>query len=275
MQNCGAARATTMTFLKHERLMNPPSKLTRLMVASIVSLALLYSTLSGSLFKSMMPSELFGYTYARSTLAALSDVIALTGTILMLTRIRIDDLLHVAGLTGAIQRPLLWFLLVFTPVTLVSLLLSNPLPSISLEDIVWLAIGSPLIEEVFYRGLAIGLLVSVCGWRWWIACVWPAVFFALAHLWQGAEMISVAGVTAITLLGGLFFGWLFVKWKFNLWPAILAHIGMNLIWSVFALGDDATGGLAGNIVRAITVLLAIAGTLWMTSKDHRNTINAQ
>lgn len=116
-----------------------------------------------------MPSELFGYAYARSTLAALSDVIALTGTLLILTRIRIRELLRVAGLTREIQRPLLWFLLVFTPVTLVSLLLSNPLPSISLENIVWLAIGSPFIEEVFYRGLAVGLLVSVCGWRWWIA----------------------------------------------------------------------------------------------------------
>lgn len=252
--------------------MNPPAldQSSRLVVASVVSLSLLYSTASGLLFTSVMPAGAFGFTYARAAIAALSDVVVLIVAILVFTPLRIRDLLRVSGLNQPILRPMVWFLLVFSPVSALALLLSQSIPSVSPEEIAWLAIGSPFVEEVFYRGLAVGLLVVVCGWRWWIACVWPAIFFALAHLWQGGDVVSVAGVTAITLLGGLFFGWLFVRWQFNLWPAILAHIGMNLLWNVFALGESAIGGLTGNIIRAITVLLAIVATLRMTPKGHRS-----
>ena len=75
--------------------------------------------------------------------------------------------------------------------------------------------------------------------------------FGLVHATQGQDPASIAGIVAITGLGGLLFGWLFVRWDFNLWPPILLHIGMNSLWIVFALGDDALGGWLGNALRLI------------------------
>jgi membrane protease YdiL (CAAX protease family) len=97
----------------------------------------------------------------------------------------------------------------------------------------------------------------------WQACLLPAMFFGVAHLWQGNDLMSIAGVVIITGLGGLLFGWLFVRWNFNLWPAVLLHIGMNSLWTVFALGENAIGSEMGNMLRLTTVLLAIILSLRM------------
>jgi membrane protease YdiL (CAAX protease family) len=29
--------------------------------------------------------------------------------------------------------------------------------------------------------------------------------------------------------GGLLFGWLYVRWGFNLWPAFFVHAGLNTL----------------------------------------------
>ncbi|MEZ5958085.1 MAG: CPBP family intramembrane glutamic endopeptidase [Hyphomonadaceae bacterium] len=83
------------------------------------------------------------------------------------------------------------------------------------SDIAWAGVGGPIAEEFVYRGLALGVLIRWCGWPIWLACIWPAVFFGAAHFAQGEDWGSVAGIVAITGLGGVLFGWLFVRWRFN------------------------------------------------------------
>ncbi|MCR5873053.1 CPBP family glutamic-type intramembrane protease [Phenylobacterium sp. J426] len=92
----------------------------------------------------------------------------------------------------------------------------------------------------------------------------PALMFGLVHAGQGSDPASIAGVVAITGLGGLLFGWLFVRWDFNLWPPILLHVGMNSLWIVFALGENALGGWLGNALRLGIVVGAVLLTLRMT-----------
>ena len=133
-------------------------------------------------------------------------------------------------------------------------------------DLFWQGVGFPVIEEVIYRGLAVGALILWAGWRWWAACLLPALLFGLVHAGQGTDLGSVAGIVAITGLGGLLFGWLFVRWDFNLWPPILLHVGMNSLWIVFALGETALGGWLGNGLRLAVVAGAVVLTLVMTRR---------
>ncbi|MFT3811091.1 MAG: CPBP family intramembrane metalloprotease [Micropepsaceae bacterium] len=124
--------------------------------------------------------------------------------------------------------------------------------------------GAPVVEEVLYRGLAVGVLIRWCGWNWLAACLWPAVFFGLAHIWQGESLGETAAVVGITAFGAVLFGWLYVRWGFSLWPPILLHIGMNMQWLVFDLGETAIGGVTGNVLRFGVVALAVGATFWLT-----------
>jgi hypothetical protein len=85
-------------------------------------------------------------------------------------------------------------------------------------------------------------------------------FFAIAHFAQGKDWQSALGIVAITGLGGMLFGWLFVRWRFNLWPAILLHIGLNSLFLCFDLGENALGGWLLNGMRIGVVLIAV----WVT-----------
>lgn len=131
------------------------------------------------------------------------------------------------------------------------------------SDIAWKGVVGPIAEEFVYRGLALGILIRWCGWPIWLACIWPAVFFGVAHFGQGQDWGSVAGIVAITGLGGILFGWLFVRWRFNLWPAILLPVGLNSIWLVFELGENALGGSIGNILRFTVIAIAVGATVWL------------
>ena len=52
----------------------------------------------------------------------------------------------------------------------------------------------------------------------------------------------------------------------NLWPAIILHVGLNALWLIFALGENAVGGWFGNAVRLAVVIFAIAGTLMLAPR---------
>jgi len=112
--------------------------------------------------------------------------------------------------------------------------------------------------------------MGLCGWRFFPAALAPALLFGLAHISQGSEPMEIAGIVAITAVGGLLFGWLFVRWGFNLWPAIFVHMGLNALWSVFALGDNAIGGWFGNALRLAVIAAGVGLTLLLAPKPARN-----
>jgi uncharacterized protein len=176
---------------------------------------------------------------------------------------------RVFGLTGLkapVVRPLIWAAILFTPALLIAALSAPVASGVTGPDLFWQGAGFPVIEEVIYRGLAVGALILWAGWRWWAACLLPALLFGLVHAGQGTELMEVAGIVAITGLGGLLFGWLFVRWGFNLWPPILLHVGLNSLWIVFALGETALGGWLGNGLRLAVVIGAIVLTVVMTRR---------
>ncbi|MFK7936456.1 MAG: lysostaphin resistance A-like protein [Saprospiraceae bacterium] len=126
-------------------------------------------------------------------------------------------------------------------------------------DLLSTLIGATM-EEVVYRGVLFGFLYRFAGWKFLPAVLLNALIFASAHLYQGSGLEQTMGIFAVTLTGGLWFAWLYIKWDNNLWIAIGLHFFMNLSWGVFAVGDTALGGWGANVFRIMTIVLSIVYT---------------
>lgn len=229
-----------------------------LAIALAVTASLIYSTISGSLWHSPLNVEwVTQVPYLRSALISLSDILVMVVLVSVAARSKPLAVLKLAGLHAPMRMPLIWALGLFVPALLISLYAAPMASDLGARDFVWPTILGPISEEILYRGLAVGVLIRWCGWPLLIACLWPAVFFGAAHTWQGADLESLIGVVAITGLGGLLFGWLYARWSYNLWPPILLHIGLNSLWTLFDLGENAIGGWFGNVLRMTIVIAAV------------------
>jgi len=236
-----------------------------LLVAAAVAAALIWTTFSGGLVRPLLKG--LDAPYAGAVGANLSDLVVMLLLLGLAAPAGPRRLFGLTGLAAPIARPLIWAAILFVPAVAIAALAAPVSREFTGLDLFWQGVGFPVIEEVIYRGLAVGALIRWAGWRWWAACLLPAVMFGLVHAGQGQDPGSVAGVVAITGFGGLLFGWLFVRWGFNLWPAILLHIGMNSLWIVFALGENALGGWLGNGLRLAVVAGAILLTLRMAPRS--------
>lgn len=234
-----------------------------LLIAAAVSLALAWSMVSGDIVRQLALPRI---PYLGSGVATFSDLVVMVGLGALTARRTPGWVLSRAGVANLRPRHFGWALLVFAPVVTAAAMIARLAPGLGAQDFVWPGVLGPLTEELFYRGLAVGLLMRAAGWRLLPAVLWPAIFFGAAHLWQGSAPLETAGVVAITGAGGLLFGWIFVRWGYALWPPILLHIGMNCLWTTFDLGETALGGGLGNALRATTVILAIGLTLWLAPR---------
>lgn len=242
-----------------------PFSVRALAIAAAVSLALFYSTQSGALLRPFLV-ELPRIPYLGSAITSILDAVVLIAFAALAAWRTPWSIAGLAGLAMPIARPFLWALIWFVPAGALCLILATPASDVGATDIAWLGFGGPISEEIVYRGLAVGILVRLCGWHWLAACLLPAVFFGLAHWGQSDDPGSIAGIVALTGVGGLLFGWLFVRWGFNLWPAILLHVGLNTLWLVFDLGENALGGWLGNAMRLGLIVIAVAATFWLAPR---------
>lgn len=239
----------------------------RLALAVGIVVALIESSFGSKLIKPfLLETPLKNFTGGVSIALYLIDIVFLVAIILALAPRNRPPLLKLSGLSAPILRPLLFALLLFAPAAAVAAWQTSLATNFDAFDLVYGGLLFPAFEEIGYRGLAIGALMALCGWRFLYAALLPAALFGLAHFWQGRSPEEVAGVLAVTAAGGLLFGWLFVRWGFNLWPPMLLHMGLNLLWTIFALGETALGGWLGNALRIGVVAGAIALTFLMAPK---------
>ncbi len=129
------------------------------------------------------------------------------------------------------------------------------------------AVMAAIGEEVIFRGFLFGQLHRRVGLWFIVAASASAILFGMGHLYQGAELLEMAGVFAVTAIGGIWFSWLFKRWQYNLWVPINFHLLMNLYWSVFEAGSNALGGVEANVYRLLTILISIGLTLWLAPDD--------
>jgi uncharacterized protein len=207
-------------------------------------------------------SALKGLPFGYATLTNAFDIVALALSIRLIGGVRWGEIWQTVGLTTPVRAALLMAVLIFAPIAALLAATTPRDPTAAPLDLAMTGFVFPIAEEIVFRGLAVGTLLAAAGWRLIPALIAPAILFGIVHLAQGDDAMEAAGVFAITLSGGLLFGWLYHRWGRNLWPAIMMHVGLNTIWSLFALGDNAIGGWLGNVLRLTAVATAIALSIW-------------
>lgn len=139
----------------------------------------------------------------------------------------------------------------------------------SWELFVTYALSAGILEEVMYRGFLFGMLYRYCNWRFWWAALPTAIIFTFGHFYQAHDLLSCLQVFGVTAIGSIFFSWLYVAWRNNLFVPIFLHTFMNAMWGMFQVDDvsNSVGNVATNTGRVLTLLLAIFFTCWYRKRN--------
>lgn len=116
-------------------------------------------------------------------------------------------------------------------------------------------------EEFYYRGFFFGQIFKNTRLGFFPSIILSALVFASLHLYQSNDPNTLIGIFITTFLGAGLFAWLYVEWNYNLWLPIGLHFFMNLSWEMFSVSDNAFGDLEANIIRGLTIIFAIVGTI--------------
>lgn len=170
------------------------------------------------------------------------------------------NVLHELGLKQGLRDGIKWGFFITLPMLVGYAAVSKSF-TFSVADLIAYSVLAALAEEVLFRGFLFGQLSRYANWKLWMGALAEASIFGFAHLYQASSLTSAAGIFAVTFAGGMLFGWLFIRWNYNLWLPIVLHMLMNAYWSVFGMGTNALGGTWGNVFRAASVILAIVVTL--------------
>ena len=175
----------------------------------------------------------------------------------------IRSILERLGLSGNAPRALAFGIAASLPMLLGFALSFHLNSHLEFLSVLFLDFFSPLVEEVEFRGFGVLQLQRGTGWPFWVA-VWPsAILFGYRHSEEGQSKLEMLGLFLLTGLGGVVFAWLAYKWK-SLWVAVTLHIGMNLWWDIFSVSNNAIGGWLPFALQTLTILIAVAGTLYLT-----------
>jgi uncharacterized protein len=122
-------------------------------------------------------------------------------------------------------------------------------------------------EEIFFRAFLFGQLFRHVKLGFLPAVVINGLIFGLLHIYQAHNLVDSIGIFAITFSGAIWFAWLFVEWKENLWLPIFVHFFMNFYWHIFSTEKTAMGRLMLNLPRIITIVLSIYVTIKIIRKN--------
>ncbi len=118
------------------------------------------------------------------------------------------------------------------------------------------ALLAPIGEELLFRGYAVGRLVEA-GWT---------RGRALLALDAGLAEALLSGL--ITAAGGVWYGWIFLRWGRSVWVPLLAHVCMNAWWILGEVGPTAgSGGLLPNLGRGLAIALITVATVRWTERE--------
>jgi len=137
-----------------------------------------------------------------------------------------------------------------------------------LASIMRSVVRAPLMEEFLFRGLLVAAVICALGRsgvRAATNAVLAAALFGLLHVdWTLDGVTRGWPALLVTMVGGLWFAWLMLRWN-TIWVPVVLHAGMNLGWFMLGAGGGAGGGGAlANLLRAATIVIAIAWTMRAT-----------
>lgn len=228
-----------------------------------ILLAMLACELDSELLRAITQREWFAtFPYGWPLLLNTFDLAALTLCLWAVGGVSGSSQWAAIGLAKPVAAPTLFGAILFVPAFCAAWIASGLASEVKADELVFGGLIFPVYEKVIFRGLAIGALMLHFRWPFWIAALLPSLFFGVFHMWQGDSVEEALGIAAITAFGGVWFGWIYWKWDFNLWPAIWLHAGLNSAWTLFALGENAMGGQLGNIISVAVIAGSIALTIW-------------
>lgn len=128
-------------------------------------------------------------------------------------------------------------------------------------------VAAAFFEELYFRGFLYGQVYRYTNFGFIPSVIAGAILFASVHMYQSSDPVELAGIFAVTFLGGLFFAWMYTEWNHNIWVPVGVHFFMNVFWMLFSAGDNALGGLYANVFRVMTIILVICLTLVYKKKN--------
>jgi uncharacterized protein len=123
-------------------------------------------------------------------------------------------------------------------------------------------VGGPLGEEFGWRGYAMSALLAQTTWR--IASLLLGLVWGLWHLplfFMGGTAQSQMPIFVFMLnilAGSVLFGWLFVRTKGSVLPAIVLHTSLNAWAGLLVIVPSAATGRPYDIVTGLLVIIAAA-----------------
>ncbi|MCB0517095.1 MAG: CPBP family intramembrane glutamic endopeptidase [Chitinophagales bacterium] len=183
------------------------------------------------------------------------------------------NILKNLGLSIHLIKPFLIALLFSTPMIVGGFLFYKFQKEISIPNLIAGSIVIGFVEELFFRGFLFGQIFKYTRLGFLSSILVGAVIFASGHLYQSQDFFELIGIFSVTFMGAILFAWLYVEWNYNLWVPIFLHSLMNLTWHIFEMDETALGGLLPNVLRGLTIILAIVFTvLYKRKKGQKLTI---
>ena len=170
------------------------------------------------------------------------------------------------GFHREILKALLFTFICSIPMLLGFVIIYSFNQGITINRVVITVIAAAFFEELYFRGFLFGQVFRFTRFGFVPAIVLPSLIFALLHIYQSQNPVTMVGIFLVTLMGSAFFAWVYVEWNYNLWVPIFLHLFMNLFWLLFYGGGDALGNILTNVFRVITIALVITGTIYYQKK---------
>lgn len=234
-------------------------KQTKIILLVVVSFAAYYV-----LFSNFKPIKLGLDTITRQGLVSYILTYCIIGIPIFLGTYFIDKRTAVSkslGLSGNVLTAL-WTSILFTlPMFLGGLSFFNFSQQIDVENLIAGTLIAGFMEELYFRGFLFGQPFQKTNLGFIPSILFGALIFAFGHLYQSQDIGELVGIFMVTFFGAVFFAWLYVEWKSNLWVPILTHTLMNLSWQLFEVDHSALGDVNANLFRGFTILTAILVTI--------------
>ena len=116
-------------------------------------------------------------------------------------------------------------------------------------------------EEVLFRAFLFGFLYRFAGWGFVPAALLSAAVFGADHLYRDWDALEAGAIALLTGVGGLWWSWLLVEWRWNAWIPIVFHVLLNAWWTAFDVSDSALGGAWEIGLRLACMAVSIAVTV--------------
>lgn len=178
------------------------------------------------------------------------------------------------GLDKSITKGILFSLICTAPMLAGFAVVFDFNSEITINDILIKVIAAAFFEELYFRGFLFGQLFKYTRLGFLPSVIIGALLFAVIHLYQSTDLMTLVGIFLTTLLGAILFAWAYAEWNYNLWIPVFLHLFMNLFWLMFSAGENALGGIYANVFRILSLVLIILLTvLYKRKKGYALEVN--